>query len=102
MDLINTPMLQGLLGRHSQGVMHLAEPGPDESRLLTMTQAALRAPTRGLTPCSRGEAQRKPVRSGALSMLPFAPLLCRLEPQELHTWPRTSLSTKTCWTELSE
>ena len=44
MDPINAPMLQGLLGRHSQGIKHLAEPGPDQAQLLTMTQAALRAP----------------------------------------------------------
>jgi nitroreductase len=44
-------MLQGLLGRHSQGIKHLAEPGPDEAQLLTMTQAALRAPDHaGLVP----------------------------------------------------
>jgi hypothetical protein len=44
MDAINTRELQGLLGRHSLGIKHLAEPGPDEAQLLTMTQAALRAP----------------------------------------------------------
>jgi hypothetical protein len=51
MDAVNALMLQGLLGRHSQGIKHLAEPGPDEAQLLTMTQAALRAPDHaGLVP----------------------------------------------------
>jgi len=44
MDATNPSMLQGLLGRHSQGIKHLSEPGPDEAQLLTMVQAALRAP----------------------------------------------------------
>ncbi len=44
-------MLQGLLGCHSQGIKHLAEPGLDEVQLLKMTQAALRAPDyAGLVP----------------------------------------------------
>jgi nitroreductase len=51
LDATNVPMLQGLLGRHSLGIKHLAEPGPDEAQLLTMTQAALRAPDHaGLVP----------------------------------------------------
>jgi nitroreductase len=51
MGATDSPMLQGLLGRHSQGIKHLAEPGPDEAQLLTMTQAALRAPDHaGLVP----------------------------------------------------
>ena len=50
-EFIDTSMLQGLLGRHSLGIKHLAEPGPDEAQLLTMTQAALRAPDHaGLVP----------------------------------------------------
>ena len=50
-EFIDTPMLQGLLGRHSLGIKHLAEPGPDLAQLLTMTQAALRAPDHaGLVP----------------------------------------------------
>ncbi|MBS1179035.1 MAG: hypothetical protein H6R06_3447, partial [Proteobacteria bacterium] len=27
LDAVNPPMLQGLLGRHSLGIKHLAEPG---------------------------------------------------------------------------
>jgi len=51
METTKLPMLQGLLGRHSLGIKHLAEPGPDETQLLTMTQAALRAPDHaGLVP----------------------------------------------------
>ena len=51
LDAVNPPMLQGLLGRHSLGIKHLAEPGPDAAQLLTMTQAALRAPDHaGLVP----------------------------------------------------
>lgn len=50
-DPTNSPMRQGLLGRHSLGIKHLAEPGPDEAQLLAMTQAALRAPDHaGLVP----------------------------------------------------
>lgn len=49
--VMNPTMLQGLLGRHSLGVKHLAEPGPDAAQLLTMTEAALRAPDHaGLVP----------------------------------------------------
>ena len=48
---MNPTMLQGLLGRHSLGIKYLAEPGPDDAQLLTMTQAALRAPDHaGLVP----------------------------------------------------
>ncbi len=51
MHTSNTALLHGLLGRHSQGIKHLAEPGPDEAQLLTLTQAALRAPDHaGLVP----------------------------------------------------
>ncbi len=43
--------LHSLLGRHSLGIKHLAEPGPDEDQLQLMAQAALRAPDHaGLQP----------------------------------------------------
>ena len=45
------PLLEALLGRHSQGIRHLVEPGPDAAALALMTQAALRAPDHaGLVP----------------------------------------------------
>lgn len=48
---MNEAMLAGLLGRHSQGVRHLGEPGPDDAALRTMAAAALRAPDHvGLVP----------------------------------------------------
>jgi hypothetical protein len=50
--VMNPTMLQGLLGRHSLGVKHLAEPGPDAAQLLTMTEAALPDHT-GLPTASR-------------------------------------------------
>ena len=47
----NEAMLAGLLGRHSQGIRHLGEPGPDDAALRTMATAALRAPDHaGLVP----------------------------------------------------
>jgi nitroreductase len=51
MEAAHTAMPQGLIGRHSLDIKHLAEPRPDEAPLLTMTQAALRAPDHtGLVP----------------------------------------------------
>jgi nitroreductase len=48
---MNPPLLEALLGRHSQGIRHLVEPGPDVAALALMTQAALRAPDHaGLVP----------------------------------------------------
>lgn len=48
---MNPPLLESLLGRHSQGIRHLVEPGPDAAALALMTQAALRAPDHaGLVP----------------------------------------------------
>jgi hypothetical protein len=45
------PLLGLLLGRHSQGIKHLVEPGPDAHALGLMAQAALRAPDHaGLVP----------------------------------------------------
>ena len=38
------PVLQALLARHSTGPRYLIEPGPSDAELLTMTEAALRAP----------------------------------------------------------
>lgn len=38
------PVLQALLDRHSTGPKHLVEPGPSDADLLTLTEAALRAP----------------------------------------------------------
>ncbi len=44
-------VLQFLLGRHSVGPKHLAEPGPDAGQLLAAARAALRAPDhRHMTP----------------------------------------------------
>lgn len=56
--------LHTLLSRYSLGVKHLAEPGPDETQLQTMVQAALRAPDHGeLVPFRfavvRGEARTR-------------------------------------------
>jgi nitroreductase len=39
--------LDVLLSRHSLGIKHLLEPGPDEDQLRSMVQAALRAPDHG-------------------------------------------------------
>jgi nitroreductase len=39
--------LDVLLSRHSLGIKHLVEPGPDDRQLRTMVQAALRAPDHG-------------------------------------------------------
>ncbi len=48
---MNTTLLEALLGRHSQGIRHLVEPGPDADALGLMAQAALRAPDHaGLVP----------------------------------------------------
>jgi nitroreductase len=48
---LNPPLLAALLGRHSQGIRHLVEPGPDARQLELMVQAALRAPDHaGLVP----------------------------------------------------
>lgn len=38
------PVLQALLDRHSTGPKHLIEPGPSNAELLTLADAALRAP----------------------------------------------------------
>lgn len=38
------PALDALLSRHSLGIKHLAEPGPDDAALALMVSAALRAP----------------------------------------------------------
>lgn len=59
-----SPALQAVLGRHSVGVKHLAEPAPDDTQLALMAQAALRAPDHGgLVPFRfsvvRGEARRQ-------------------------------------------
>jgi nitroreductase len=44
-------LLAALLGRHSQGIRHLVEPGPDADALAAMAEAALRAPDHaGLVP----------------------------------------------------
>jgi len=48
---MNPNLLDALLGRHSQGIRHLVEPGPDAAALGLMAQAALRAPDHaGLVP----------------------------------------------------
>lgn len=39
--------LSSLLTRYSQGIKHLAEPGPSANQLQTLAQAALRAPDHG-------------------------------------------------------
>lgn len=39
--------LDSLLSRYSQGIKHLAEPGPCADQLQTLAQAALRAPDHG-------------------------------------------------------
>jgi nitroreductase len=62
------PALQALLSRHSQGIKHLTDPGPDEAELDVMTEAALAAPDHaGLVPFRftvvSGKARR---RLGAL------------------------------------
>lgn len=45
------PLLESLLGRHSQGIRHLVDPGPDADALALMAEAALRAPDHaGLVP----------------------------------------------------
>lgn len=44
MNLPAAPVLDALLGRHSVGPKHLAEPGPGDAELACMVQAALRAP----------------------------------------------------------
>lgn len=54
--------LEVLLTRHSQGIKYLSEPGPDDTQLAAMLQAALRAPDHGeLVPFRflvvRGEAR---------------------------------------------
>jgi nitroreductase len=41
---MNAELLEALLGRHSQGIKHLVEPGPDAGALQAMALAALRAP----------------------------------------------------------
>ena len=38
------PIIDSLVGRHSLGGKHLAEPGPDEAQLTLMAEAALHAP----------------------------------------------------------
>ena len=63
----NEAMLAGLLGRHSQGIRHLGEPGPDDAALRTMATAALRAPDHaGLVPFRfvvvRGAARARAAR----------------------------------------
>jgi nitroreductase len=48
---MNSQLLDGLLGRYSLGIKHLAEPGPTDEALRLMVQAALRAPDHeGLVP----------------------------------------------------
>jgi nitroreductase len=41
---MNDDTLGALLARHSLGIKHLVEPGPDDAQLALMAQAALRAP----------------------------------------------------------
>lgn len=41
---MTSDFLRGLLSRRSQGIKHLAEPGPSPEDLLKMARAALRAP----------------------------------------------------------
>jgi nitroreductase len=41
------PALATLLSRHSLGIRHLREPGPDDAQLHRMMEAALRAPDHG-------------------------------------------------------
>lgn len=58
------PVLQALLQRHSTGPKHLVEPGPSDDELLTLTEAALRAPDHAaLVPfrfsAVRGEARTR-------------------------------------------
>lgn len=38
------PVIQALLARHSTGPRYLVEPGPSDAELLTLAEAALRAP----------------------------------------------------------
>lgn len=57
-------VLQALLQRHSTGPKHLVEPGPSDDELLTLTEAALRAPDHAaLVPfrfsAVRGEARTR-------------------------------------------
>lgn len=44
---MTTDFLHGLLSRRSQGIKHLAEPGPSGEQLRQMARAALRAPDHG-------------------------------------------------------
>ncbi len=44
---MSQPALDKLLSRHSLGIKHLAEPGPDDVQIRTMVAAALRAPDHG-------------------------------------------------------
>ncbi len=58
------PSLQALLDRHSTGPRHLTEPGPSDAELLTLAEAALRAPDHAaLVPfrfrAVRGDARRR-------------------------------------------
>ncbi len=58
------PVLQALLGRHSIGQRYLVEPGPSDAELLTLAEAALRAPDHAaLVPfrfrAVRGEARAR-------------------------------------------
>lgn len=56
-------VVASLIGRHSQGIKHLREPGPSDEELRLMTQAALSAPDHaGLVPY-RFKVVRGPARA---------------------------------------
>ena len=59
-----TPALASLLSRHSLGVKHLSEPGPDEVQLELMAQAALRAPDHSMLVPFRFKVVRLEARQG--------------------------------------
>jgi nitroreductase len=61
---VTSDPIAGLLGRHSLGTKHLAEPGPDDAQLARMAAVALRAPDHAsLVPFRfavvRGEARER-------------------------------------------
>jgi nitroreductase len=68
-----TTLLDALLGRHSQGIKHLVEPGPDADALRQLAQVALRAPDHaGLVPF-RFRAVAGPARESLARWPPASP-----------------------------
>ncbi|MBY0467486.1 MAG: nitroreductase [Burkholderiaceae bacterium] len=62
------PVLQALLERHSTGPKHLVEPGPSDAELLTLTEAALRAPDHAALVPFRFSAVRGEARTHLASL----------------------------------